>query len=119
MSGVSSLLGLLQLSDSLFPSGAFAHSYGLEQLAREGLVRTPDQLERFVASTLRVSLAPCDAVAALRSHRAVEAGDVEALVDADRALMRTKPASELRTASLTPGRRLLEETAPHVRGAVL
>ncbi len=34
-----SLLALLQLADSSFPAGTFAHSYGLEQLARDGRVR--------------------------------------------------------------------------------
>jgi urease accessory protein len=119
MTGLTSLLGLMQVSDSLFPSGAFAHSYGLEQLAREVLVRTPDEVERWVGSVLCLSLAPGDAVAALRAHRAVRAGDVASVIDADRALLRTKPTAELRGASLSTGRRFLEETSAHIRGAVL
>ena len=41
----AALLALLQISDSLFPSGGFAHSYGLEQLVREGIVRDAGGLE--------------------------------------------------------------------------
>lgn len=98
----------------MFPSGAFAHSYGLEQLAREHVVQTPDDLQRFVESLLRQTLAPCDAVAALRSFEAARAGDVAFVVDADRAFLRTKAAYELRAASLATGRRLLNEVSPHV-----
>jgi urease accessory protein len=114
MSDVLSQLALLQLGDSMFPSGAFAHSYGLEQLAREHVVQTPDDLQRFVESVLRQTLAPCDAVAALRGFEAARINDVASGVDADRALLRTKAALELRAASLATGRRLLDEVSPHV-----
>jgi urease accessory protein len=113
-SNLYGLLSLMQLGDSMFPSGAFAHSYGLEQLARERVMVTPDDLRRFVESVLRQTLAPCDAVAALRGFDAAQAKDLASAVDADRALLRTKAASELRAASLATGRRLLDEVAPHV-----
>ena len=111
---VTSTLALLQLGDSLFPSGAFAHSYGLEQLARERLVHTPEDLQRYVESLLRQTLAPCDAVAALRAFEAAEADDVASVIDADRALLRSKAAFELRAASLVTGRRLIDEVSAHV-----
>jgi urease accessory protein len=114
MSDVLSQLALLQLGDSLFPSGAFAHSYGLEQLAREGVLRRPEDLERYVESVLRQTLAPCDAVAALRAFEAALDDDLACVVDADRALLRTKVAFELRAASVATGRRLVDEVSPHV-----
>ena len=45
-----SLVALLQLADSSFPIGAFAHSYGLEQLVRDGMVEDAAALEAFVDS---------------------------------------------------------------------
>ena len=42
---LQSLLALQQLTDSGFPSGAFTHSYGLEQLVREGRVKGADDVE--------------------------------------------------------------------------
>ena len=98
----------------MFPSGAFAHSYGLEQLAREHVVQTPHDLRRFVESLLRQTLAPCDAVGALRAFEAARANDLASAGDADRALLRTKTAFELRAASQATGRRLLDEVSPHV-----
>jgi urease accessory protein len=116
---VSATLALLQLGDSLFPSGAFAHSYGLEQLAREHVIGTPEDLRRFVESLLRQTLAPCDAVAALRAFEAAKTNDVASVIDADRALLRTKAAFELRAASLAMGRRLLDEVSAHVEAPFL
>ena len=115
----TALLALLQLNDSLFPSGAFTHSYGLEQLAREGIVRTPADVERFVAATLAGSLATADAVTALRAFIAARENDLEAVIAADRALLRTKLAAELRAAALSVGRRLLAETSAHVEAPLL
>jgi urease accessory protein len=104
----------MQLGDSLFPSGAFAHSYGLEQLAREGVVRGPDALHRFVASVLRQTLAPCDGVASLRAFDAARLEDMASVVETDRALVRMKAPQELRAASLATGQRMLDEVSPHV-----
>lgn len=46
------LLRLLQLSDSAFPTGAYAFSDGLETLTVRGDVRTADQLSAFLCGQL-------------------------------------------------------------------
>jgi urease accessory protein len=109
----------MQLGDSLFPSGAFAHSYGLEQLAREGAVRGPEDLHRYVESLLRRALAPCDAVAARRAYDAARVDDLASVIDTDRGLVRMKAPYELRAASLATGRRLLDEVLPHAEAPFL
>ena len=113
------LLALLQISDSAFPSGTFTHSFGLEQLVRDGYVRTPVALEAFVDSVLRQSTSTADVVAMRRAWSCAVEWDLEGIVDADRAYLRTKTASELRAASLATGRRLAEETAVHVEDELL
>ncbi|HLF78328.1 MAG TPA: urease accessory UreF family protein [Dehalococcoidia bacterium] len=115
----SALLALLQLADSAFPSGAFAHSSGLEQLARQRLVHTPQELERFVTSILHQSVATSDAPAACVASLAANADDLSAVLELDRALYRTKAAAELRGATLQTGRRLLEEVSAHCEDASL
>jgi urease accessory protein len=119
MNALEPTLALLQLSDSLFPSGAFVHSYSLEQAARDHLVRTPAELEGFIASILGEVLASADAPTTCRAHRAASAGNFEALLEADRALLRTKAAEELRAASLSIGRRQLEEVSAYIESDVL
>ncbi|WP_155300125.1 urease accessory protein UreF [Deinococcus kurensis] len=47
-----SLLRLLQLSDSAFPTGAYAFSDGLETLTQRGEVRTADDLTAFLRGQL-------------------------------------------------------------------
>lgn len=115
---LTSLLAQLQLSDSQFPSGAFAHSYGLEQLVREGWLVDAGGVEAFIRSLLTLQIATCDAVAAAAAATAAHRGDLDELIRLDRALHVTKSAAELRAASCSTGRRLLEEFAVHPEVAV-
>jgi len=45
MDKMISLIGLLQITDSFFPSGAFAYSWGLETYVTEGRVKDMDGLK--------------------------------------------------------------------------
>lgn len=114
-----SLLALLQLTDSGFPSGAFTHSYGLEQLVREGLVKGPADVERFVSSILSQSVAQLEAPAALEAAQSAADGDLKGVLEVDRRLLAIKATEELRNASLQTGRRMLEEVAAHVESPLL
>jgi urease accessory protein len=42
------MLWLLQANDSAYPSGAYAHSFGLEEVVESGIVRTAADLEDFL-----------------------------------------------------------------------
>jgi urease accessory protein len=108
MTKTAALLGLMQINDSAFPSGAFVHSYGLEQLVRERHISDARELEGFVTSVLHQSLSTADARAAFTAAHAQDIATVAAL---DEALFATKAASELRAACVSTGRRFLEETA--------
>jgi urease accessory protein len=110
------LLALLQLSDSAFPSGSFTHSYGVETLINQKLVTNTGELQAFVTSCITNVVATADARAA---HAAATATDLETVLELDRALYRTKAASELRNACLQTGRRLTEEASLHVESPLL
>jgi len=107
-------LALMQLNDSLFPSGAFVQSYGLEQLARDGVVKTPEDVESFIRAQLHQSLATADAPATYIATIAAGNADLESLLMVDRALYRTKAAEEMRNASLSTGRRQLDEVEAYI-----
>lgn len=109
----ASLLALLQLSDSAFPSGTFAHSFGLEQLVAEGRVRTAADLEVFVRSVVILSIGRADAVAATEAARCAAIADYDGVIEADQLLFSMKAASELRDACTSAGRRTIEELAAH------
>jgi urease accessory protein len=102
----AALLSLLQLTDSAFPTGAFAHSFGLETYIAHGGVRTAPALEEFVTNTLFDAVAPGDGVACAAVYRAGD--DWQDVVQAlDRRLTAMKTVAEWRQASRALGMRLL------------
>jgi len=115
----SQMLALLQLNDSAFPSGAFTHSYSLEQLVRQGVVRDAVDLERFVTSVLSQTIARSEATAAWCAAECALEGDLGSVLVLERALHAMKPAAELRQSSLQTGRRFLEEVAVHAASPFL
>ena len=108
----ASFLAALQLADSFFPSGTYAHSQGLEGMVTRGWVRNPDDLAEYLRNLLTWSILPCDGIALLNAHRAARDGNLATLVDIDWHLHAMKLPEELRVASCHAGRRILDETAP-------
>src|SRR5918996_196895 len=64
------LLRLVQLTDTAFPTGAFALSSGLETYVARGIVNPAATLEAFIANTLLHAVAPSDGVACIVAARA-------------------------------------------------
>jgi urease accessory protein len=108
------LLSLLQFSDGLFPSGSYAHSFGLETYAADGLMRDAKGVERFLLAYLQGSVAPADVIAAIVSRKAAlfeRAEAMEQCLIIDRSLDAMKSANELRDASRQMGRQVLRVSA--------
>jgi urease accessory protein len=100
------LLRLLQLTDSVFPTGAFAHSFGLETYIARGLVHSATGLEAFISNTLLNALAPSDGVACVAVYRAEDWWE-DVVRGLDQRLTAMKTVSEFRQASRALGSRLL------------
>jgi urease accessory protein len=115
------LLAMLQLSDSGFPSGRYTLSHGLETFAHEGMLETPcspDALASLLSDCIRFGVGPSDGLALACAHRTVAPDgdvDVEMAVRTDRRLSAVKLAREAREASTRTGRALLA-AAPAVAG---
>ena len=104
-----SLLAALQHGDSLFPSGGFAFSQGMEASIGETATLGPFDLEAFVAIQVRFRWANADRVAVVRAHRAESP---EAAAEVDREVEASTLVEALRTGSRRNGTAFL---TAHVR----
>jgi urease accessory protein len=122
---LGSLLSLLQLSDSAFPSGRYTLSYGLETLVQSGQLPVPAEsatLVTLLGDSIRFGAAPSDGAALACAHRAASAdGDVDleliALVDAR--LTAVKLPREAREASARTGRAVMATASAAIGGIPL
>src|SRR6516165_7168325 len=99
---------LLQTSDALFPTGAYAHSLGFEEIVRLGLVEDEASLGRF----LREQVIPAQAELELPYLRfacdAARTGHLAELRRVDSEISAWKLAAETRAASIQLGTRRLK-----------
>jgi len=98
---------LLQVNDSQFPSGAYAHSMGLEELTQKGLVKSPQDVETFLHHQVLPSLLAFELPYLVKAHAAASAQDITTLRKLDDELDAWKLAAELRLASRQLGSRRL------------
>lgn len=122
---LTSLLSVLQLSDSAFPSGRYTLSHGLEALSQSGRLPTPSrpsELLTLLRDTIRLGVGPSDGVALACAHRARGSDgtvDLELLEYADRRLTAVKLPRESREASRRTGRALLDTAVRAFGGRAL
>lgn len=98
---------LLQLTDSQFPSGAYAHSSGLEEMVRLGVVKTPEDLRAFLQNQVAPGLVHFELPWLNQAHAAAVAENLEMLCSLDQELEAWKLPAETRLASTRMGRRRL------------
>ena len=82
---LTSVMRLMQFSDSALPTGSFSFSCGLEAAVSNGSVRDAATLESFAETTVQRADFT-EAVAAQHAFRAFQNNDYESFVRADRAL---------------------------------
>jgi len=102
------LLTLFQITDSFFPSGSFAYSWGLETYVHEGMIRTRQELQKFLEAYFVGFIAQGDAVILKLSWEAAQKEDLGSLIRLDRLTHSLKLAKELREGSLHTGRQILK-----------
>lgn len=106
-SNLNTLLYLMQVGDSSFPTGAFNHSYGFETLIEEERIHNGKTAEQYCRDWLRFSLAPTDGAIVALSYQAMKAKDLDSLIELDELAAAIKPTRENREASSKTGRALL------------
>jgi urease accessory protein len=98
---------LFQMTDSMFPSGAFVHSEGLETYVQRGIVSTAEELGEFLRTRLLEGSAKLDMVALHTAMDIYQQEDTHALHDLDERLSAMKTVKESREASERIGRQML------------
>ncbi|MES2476333.1 MAG: urease accessory UreF family protein [Verrucomicrobiota bacterium] len=101
-------LWLLQANDTAYPSGAYAHSFGLEELVEAGVVRSADDLERYLQKQVMPALLTFEIPFFAQAHAAAVAGDADALLALDAELDAWRIPAELRDASRRIGSQRLD-----------
>jgi urease accessory protein len=100
-------LAILQLCDSLFPVGSFAHSDGLETAVVDGRVAASADLRDWMETVLDVALRGVEAPAVRDAFAAALSGDFATLARIDGEVEAMRPSAAGREATRTMGTRLL------------
>lgn len=103
----TTLMRLLEFTDSAFPVGTFSFSNGLETAAETGLVHDAATLEEYTHDIARQA-AFTDGVAALHAFRSYRLGDYDGILDADRQAILCKMNAEARLMTRRMGKKLAE-----------
>lgn len=103
----TTVMRLLEFTDSAFPVGTFSFSNGLETAAEQGLVHDAATLEEYTRDIARQA-AFTDGVAALHAYRGYGLGRYEGILAADRQAILCKMNAEARLMTRRMGRKLAE-----------
>jgi urease accessory protein len=101
-------IALLQLCDSLFPVGSFAHSDGLESAVAAGHVSSAADLQVWLDGTLDLTLTKTECPAVRDAFIAARCGDMNALAAVDEEIDAMRPSAAGREATRAMGTRLLK-----------
>lgn len=103
----TTLMRLLQMTDSAFPVGTFSFSNGLETASYLGIVHDAATLEQYTRS-VALQGAFSDGVAALHAYRAAASGNYDDILAADARIMLFKMNDEARMMLCRMGKKLAE-----------
>ena len=108
-------LGVMQLSDSFFPTGIFATSNGLEFLFKEKKIQGMKDLIEMIRVSINQQIGPSDCVALANVIDSADKNDLDKVMEADKILFSTKPVKEIRNASVRSGVQLIKCVSEFVK----
>jgi urease accessory protein len=99
--------GLIQTTDTLFPSGGYAHSYGLEEQVSLGLIRSKEHLEEFLIREILPTLERLELPYLRFCYTSVERQDCMGLLELNEEISSWKLTKEIRNAGMSQGAQML------------
>jgi urease accessory protein len=108
---MNSLIKVLHLADSAYPTGSFAHSWGLEYAIYNDLVSNTDLLFEWCKNALIYSYAPLEGRSCIRSFEAALKNDFDEVFCLDFEVSAMRPSENMKTTSAQMGRSFVNITA--------
>ena len=108
-------LGVMQLSDSFFPTGIFTTSNGLEFLFKEKKNLGMVDLIEMIRINIIQQIGPSDCVALANVLDSANKFDFDKVIEADSIVFATKPIKEIRDASVRSGNQLIRCVAEFIK----
>lgn len=105
-------LHLIQVNDTAFPTGSFAHSFGMETYIQENLLRNEDDLREFLNMYIRHNLASADAILVKEAYHLARKHDTQGLLYLENICHGIKLSPETRKGSAMMGRQFLHTVYP-------
>ena len=105
------LVGLLQAGDSFYPTGGYAHSFGLEGLVQAGVVRDRETLRQYLLQSVLPALQHVELPLAAHAWRAFAEPDWAAIGHLCMLSSALKAPQEIRLAAENIGRQRAELAA--------
>ncbi len=99
---------LLQVGDSFYPTGSYAHSFGLEGLVDAGVVHDRDSLSTHFFESVLPALAQMELPLAAQSYEALAISDWAGLAELSQLASALKATREAREASAKIGQQRIE-----------
>ncbi len=107
---------LLQVCDSVFPIGAYSHSFGLETYIQLGLVHDEKTSWDYVEQQIRYPLTYTELLGMRLAYEAARKRDVDAILDAEALMAAAKVPAETRVASQKMATRFCKTAAAFLDG---
>jgi len=101
-------LGMMQLSDSFFPSGLYTMSNGLEVLHCQKMVTTADDVKELIRMYYLQQVGPADCVALANAYDFATQKNLDGIILVDDMICKIKLVKEQREASVRSGRQLIK-----------
>ena len=102
------LFMLFQINDSLFPIGAYSHSYGLETYIQKKLVTNVDTAFEYLKCNLKFNFLYSELLAINLSYEYADKERLDKLIRLDNILNASKSPKEIRLASQKLGSRFIK-----------
>jgi len=105
---MSQELGLMQLSDSFFPTGLFATSNGLEFLSHSKKIQGVEEISELIKVLLKQQIGPTDIVALSNSYRFAQNQSFQEIAELDQTIFSMKLIKEIRDTSTRSGIQIIK-----------